>query len=192
MGGDMGDEPMGGAEGGSGEDEGEPRSSKAASRASPGGKDATALLKQDHQKVKRLFEEFARTRESAARLEVFNNIRNELTVHALIEEEIFYPELERNRKADLQEQVEEAHQEHDEAKRLLASAEGLSGDSGGLVEIVRTLREAVEHHVQEEEGEMFPRAREVFSGSQLKDLGGRLEARRRELVEQGMRALVEA
>jgi iron-sulfur cluster repair protein YtfE (RIC family) len=191
---------MGGGEsmgnGGAGEDEGErgSRSRGGSSRASPGaqGKDATALLKQDHQRVKRLFEQFAKARDASQKLELFQTLRNELQVHATVEEEIFYPEVERQRQPDLEEQVREAHQEHDEAKQLLARGEGLTGDSDELEEVVTSLREAVEHHVQEEEGEMFPRAREVFSAPQLKQIGARLEARKKELVEQGIREMAEA
>jgi iron-sulfur cluster repair protein YtfE (RIC family) len=189
-----GDEGMG--NGGAGEDEGErpgSRSRGGSSRASPGaeGKDATSLLKQDHQRVKRLFEQFERARDSSQRLELFQSLRNELQVHATLEEEIFYPDVERQRQPDLEEQVREAHQEHDEAKQLLARGEGLAGDSDELEAVVTSLREAVEHHVQEEEGEMFPRAREVFSAAELKQIGARLMARKKDLVEQGIREMAE-
>jgi hemerythrin-like domain-containing protein len=190
---------MGGGEGmgngGSGEDEGERpgRGSRAGTRASPGaqGKDATALLKQDHQRVKRLFEQFSRARDASQKRETFQTLRNELQVHATLEEEIFYPHVEGQGQPELEEQVREAHQEHDEAKQLLARGESLSGDSEELDEVVASLREAVEHHVREEEGEMFPRAREVFSAAQLKQIGARLEARKKELVEQGIREMAE-
>ncbi len=195
-GGDIGGGERTGNGGDSGEDEGpEPRSPThpIRNRASPGErvKDATVLLEQDHQRVKRLFDRFERAGESSQRLEAFQNIRNELQVHTVIEEEIFYPELERQRRPDLEQQVREAHQEHDEARQIMARAEGLDGDSVELQQLVRSLREAVEHHVQEEEGEMFAGAREAFSASQLNEIGARLDARRRELVEQGMRELVE-
>jgi hemerythrin-like domain-containing protein len=88
--------------------------------------------------------------------------------------------------------VREAHHEHDEAKQLLARGESLAGDSAQLEEVVKSLRDAVEHHVREEEGEIFPRAREVFSAGQLEEIGARLEARKKALVEQGMREMVEA
>ena len=188
---------MGGGEGmGNGSDEeGGARSRESSSRASPrakAGRDATALLKQDHQKVSRLFEQFERARDASQKLEIFTNIKNELTVHATIEEEIFYADLERQREDRLHEQLQEAHQEHDEVKQMLARAEGLEGDSAELEELARSIKESVEHHVQEEETEMFPRAREVYSAAQLREIGGRLEARKKELVEEGMRELVEA
>ena len=187
---------MGGGErmgNGGGEDEGSSQSRSRSSRASPrAGRDATALLKQDHQKVSRLFEQFERGRDAAQKLEVFQNIKNELTVHTTIEEEIFYPDLERQREGRLSDQVREAHEEHDEVKQMLARADGLEGDSAELEELVRSIRESVEHHVQEEEGEMFPRAREVFSATELKEIGARLEARKKELVEEGIREMVEA
>ncbi|HEY7510036.1 MAG TPA: hemerythrin domain-containing protein [Vicinamibacteria bacterium] len=187
---------MGGGQGmgnGGSEDEGSSRSQSRATRASPrAGRDATALLKQDHQRVSRLFEQFERARDAAQKLEIFQNIKNELTVHATIEEEVFYPDLERQREDQLQEQVREAHQEHDEVKQMLARADGLEGDSAELEELARSIKESVEHHVHEEEGEMFPRAREVFSAAQLREIGARLEARKKELVEEGLREMVEA
>jgi hypothetical protein len=189
-GGGMNTQGMGGA----GEDEGSESSSRSrsgGSRASPSarGQDATVLLKRDHDRVNRLFERFERSG-SAARREVFETIRNELQVHALIEEEIFYPALERQRQPELEDQVREAHQEHDEVKQLLARGDAAPDD--GLESIVRSVREAVEHHVEEEEGEMFPRAREVFPANRLKELGAELEARRKQLVEQALPEMVEA
>lgn len=156
------------------------------------GKDATSILKQDHQRVRRLFDRFARAADSGQKLEIFRNVRNELQVHAQVEEEIFYPELEKQGEPELAEQMREAHHEHDEAKQLLARGESVAADAAQLEELVRSLREVVEHHVREEEGEIFPRAREVFSAGQLEEIGARLEARKKALVEQGMREMVEA
>jgi iron-sulfur cluster repair protein YtfE (RIC family) len=187
-GGSMGDEGMG--QGGGEEERSRSRSE---TRASPrGGRDATALLKQDHQRVSRLFQQFQRAGDAAQKLEIFQNIKNELTVHTTIEEEIFYPDLERQRESQLKDEVREAHQEHDEVKQMLARADGLEGDSAELEELVRSIQQAVEHHVSEEEGEMFPHAREVYSAAQLREIGARLEARKKELVEEGVREMVEA
>jgi iron-sulfur cluster repair protein YtfE (RIC family) len=141
---------------------------------------ATDLLKKDHAEVKKLFDEFDRTGPRAVkkRRQLADKIAAELEVHAAIEEEIFYPAVRQG--AGAEDLVEEAQREHQAVKQMVAEVRGLGSDSERLAERVAALREAVEHHVEEEEGEMFPRAR-TLGDEELKRLGQALKERKQAL-----------
>jgi iron-sulfur cluster repair protein YtfE (RIC family) len=143
-------------------------------------KDACELLDADHLAVKHLFVEYARLamsapQESAAeRGALAQRICAELTVHAQIEEEIFYPAL---RAADPQAAplLDEAEAEHQEAKTLIAQIESM-GDAAdaAMDDAVSRLAQAIEHHVKEERTQLFPKARATLD---LGELGERLRER---------------
>jgi hypothetical protein len=140
--------------------------------------DAITLLKNDHDKVKRLLNELESTTERGVktREELFATIKGELTVHEVIEEEIFYPALKEHPKAkDL---VLEAYEEHHVVDQVMAELEGLdvSDETWGAKATV--MKENVEHHIEEEEQEMFKQARQVFERQELEELGTRMEERR--------------
>ena len=140
--------------------------------------DAIALLEADHKKVKRLLSELDSTTERAVktRAELFATIKGELTLHEIVEEEIFYPELKSHPKA--QDIVLEAYEEHHVVDLLMGELEALdvSDETWGAKATV--MRENIEHHIGEEEGEMFRKARQVFDAAELDDLGTRMEARK--------------
>jgi hemerythrin-like domain-containing protein len=142
--------------------------------------DAIALLKADHDKVKGLLEELEKTTERGVktRSELFATIKGELTVHEIIEEEIFYPELKAHPKA--KDIVLEGFEEHHVVDLLMSELEALdvTDESWGAKAVV--MKENIEHHIEEEEGEMFKTARQVFDKAELDDLGQRMEARRTE------------
>ena len=140
--------------------------------------DAITLLKNDHDKVKRLLSELETTTERGVktREELFATIKGELSVHETIEEEIFYPALKSHPKAkDL---VLEAYEEHHVVDMVMAELEGLdvSDETWGAKATV--MKENVEHHIDEEEGEMFPQARRIFDRAELDELGARMEQRK--------------
>jgi iron-sulfur cluster repair protein YtfE (RIC family) len=147
-------------------------------------KDACELLDADHIAVKHLFVEYARQATLAAspqaalatdhRLELALKICDELTVHAQIEEEIFYPALQ-EAVPDTADQVEEAEAEHQEAKELIAQIQALGAADDTMDDLVAELNRAVEHHVKEERDEMFPKAR--ASSLDLMALGAQLRER---------------
>lgn len=143
---------------------------------------ATALLKQDHAAVKRLFTEFARTtaRAQKTRQRLIDTIATELDIHAQIEEEIFYPALENVEGA--RPLLEEAHEEHQQVKELVAEVQGMDPVDPGLPKKLRELKDAVLHHAGEEEREMFPKAEEL-GADELERLGERLEERKQALSE---------
>jgi hemerythrin-like domain-containing protein len=140
--------------------------------------DAIAMLKADHDKVKRLLSELETTTERGVktRADLFSRIKGELTVHEVIEEEIFYPELKAHPKA--KDIVLEGYEEHHVVDVLMGELEQLdvADESWGAKAIV--MKENVEHHIEEEEGEMFKTARQVFDTAELRDLGDRMAARK--------------
>jgi hypothetical protein len=140
--------------------------------------DAIALLKADHDKVKKLLTELETTTERGVktRSELFATIKGELTVHEIIEEEIFYPELKAHPKA--RDIVLEGFQEHHVVDLLMSELESLdvTDETWGAKAIV--MKENIEHHIEEEEGEMFTKARQVFDRAELSDLGERMAARK--------------
>ena len=136
--------------------------------------DALEVLKQDHQKVKGLFQEMRKATDQSGRTELFDKIGTDLEIHAHIEETIFYPAVERHE--ELKDMVAEALEEHQEAKDLLDELEQLGSESPDFGSKMQELMEAVEHHVEEEEGELFPKIREVFPEDELERLGQELES----------------
>jgi hemerythrin superfamily protein len=136
--------------------------------------DALQMLEQDHRKVKILFREAKDANDPRKRKEVFDKIDTELEIHTHIEETVFYPAIEK--RDEFKEIVAEALEEHREAKTLLDELEDLEAEDDEFELKLEELIEAVEHHVEEEEGEMFPKIREVFDRTQLEQLGQELES----------------
>lgn len=135
---------------------------------------ALEILKQDHQKVKQLFQEATHASDQNKRKDLFDKIDTELEIHAHIEETVFYPALEEHE--ELTDMVAEALEEHQEAKSLLEELEELGPENHDFGSKLQELMETVEHHVEEEEGEMFPKIRELFDEGQLEQLGKELES----------------
>lgn len=109
---------------------------------------------------------------------MFTQLKNELDVHAKIEEEIFYPAIKEARKTH--EITLEGYEEHHVIKQLLAELEELPKTDETWGAKFKVLKENVEHHVEEEEGEMFKGARAVLSAEQIEELGARMEAAKQE------------
>ena len=143
--------------------------------------DAIAMLKADHDKMKGLLEDLEATTERGVktRAELYATIKGELTVHEVIEEEIFYPALKSHPKA--KDIVLEGYEEHHVVDLLMRELEDLdvADESWGAKALV--MKENIEHHIEEEEGEMFKQARQVFDDAELEDLGNRMELRKKEL-----------
>jgi hypothetical protein len=140
--------------------------------------DAITMLKTDHDKVKKLLTELETTTERGVktREELFATIKGELTIHEVIEEEIFYPALKSHPKA--KDIVLEGYEEHHVVDLLMGELESLdvSDPTWGAKALV--MKENVEHHIEEEEGEMFMQARQVFDRQELEDLGTRMADRK--------------
>lgn len=150
---------------------------------------AIELLKADHEKVRDLFAQLTATtsRAEKTRTQLLEKIRLELDVHTQIEEEIFYPAFRQaGGKSDDEEMFFEALEEHRAAGELvlpdLLETDVTSDQFSGRAKV---LKELVEHHADEEEKEMFKRAREVMDREQLLELGQRMAARKEELMAAG-------
>ena len=137
--------------------------------------DACALLDSDHQKVERLFAEYQSAKDLPRKSELAKTICTELVVHATIEEEIFYPAFRKAARDD--KMVDEAEHEHQEARDLISEIE----DAAEMDPLMAKLQKAIEHHVQEERDEMFPKARQT-KGLDLMGLAQQLETRKAELM----------
>ncbi len=145
--------------------------------------DAIALLKTDHAAVKKLFasEKSLAGREGKKKEAIFAQIEAALVVHATIEEEIFYPAVKSARSEHVKDEAREAYEEHKQIKSLLAQIAGITPADETYDMKIKVLREDVEHHVKEEETEMFPDAKRFLGEKRLLELGAELEARKRQL-----------
>ena len=145
--------------------------------------EATALLKQDHTKVKALFKKYAAAGDRAAQTKqrLFDEIKAELEVHAAIEEEIFYPAVQKVRSKDAKDLVLEALEEHKVVKTLLEEITALTPDDDVFDAKMKVLQESVEHHADEEEKEMFAEAKKGIPEEQRQELGASMEAQKESL-----------
>lgn len=139
--------------------------------------DAIELLKKDHKKVEEIFKKIMDTTINAekTRLELFEHLNKELTVHVHIEETIFYPVV----KEVIPELTLEAYEEHTIVKNLLKDISNSSPESDSWMAKVTVLKENVEHHVKEEEGEMFPKAEKALGKDVISLLGKQMEEEKR-------------
>jgi Hemerythrin HHE cation binding domain len=141
---------------------------------------ALTLLEDDHQKMRRLLDELETTTERGVktREELYSTIKGELTIHEIIEEEIFYPALKEHPKAE--DIVLEGYEEHHVVDLVMAELEDLPVDDESWGAKAKVMKENVEHHMEEEEGDMFKQARSVFDRQELEELGERMATRKAE------------
>jgi hemerythrin superfamily protein len=153
--------------------------------ATRAGKDACDLLDADHKNVKKMFKEYEELTQSRGRgaaqkkMELAHQICTELTVHAQIEEEIFYPAVREAVKDT--DPLDEAQVEHQTAKELIAQIEAASEPDDMFDAKVKVLGEYIDHHVKEERNELFPKARAAH-GLDLVGMRQQLAGRKEELM----------
>ena len=152
------------------------KTSRAASTSS--GQDAIALLRADHKKVSALYEQYENTRSAARKKALVATICQELSIHAQVEEEIFYPAV----KAALKDKelVPEAQVEHASLKELIAQVKDKEPDGEMFDAKIKVMSEYTKHHVKEEQNEMFPKAK--ATRLDMNELGARIAARKEELM----------
>jgi hemerythrin-like domain-containing protein len=146
--------------------------------------DAMSLLKEDHRKVKKILAELESTTERGVktREELFTKVKQELVIHEAIEEEIFYPALKEHPKT--KEIALEGYEEHHVVDTVMAEIEGVAYDDEKWGAKFSVMKENLEHHIEEEEGEMFKQARQVFDQDELAQLGESMKARKEDLMRQ--------
>lgn len=142
-------------------------------------KDAIALLKEDHKKVKDLFDQFEKAKSDEKKHELIEEALKELEIHTVIEEEMFYPEAREALGEEAKDILDEAEEEHRVAKTLVEDLKANHQSDEHFEAKFIVLAENVRHHIKEEESEMFPEIRD--SELDLEEIGQRLAARKEEL-----------
>ena len=143
--------------------------------------DAVTLLKQDHKTVEALFKQFEKLGDGAskARKRIVDRVIRELSIHAAIEETLFYPAVRATAKTmeleDADDMILEALEEHHIVKWTLSELQGMSADDERFEAKVTVLMESVRHHVGEEEEDLFPKVRQMFAPEELQALGEAME-----------------
>ena len=139
---------------------------------------ALTLLKDDHDKVKKMLADGEETTERAevGRTELFAKLKEEMLIHERIEEEIFYPALKSHPKA--KDIVLEGYEEHHVVDEIMGELEATPVTDEQWGAKFKVMKENIEHHIEEEEGEMFEQARSVFDETELADLGARMAERK--------------
>ncbi len=136
--------------------------------------DAIALLVSDHDKVEQLFQQIEVSNPTPAKAKgLFEQIYHELSVHTVIEEQVFYPSLAKY--SDFASLLKDAYKEHAEVKRMLAEIANLEPASAQWRTEVARLNKDIKHHVKDEEEKLFPKVREKFNSAALHELGTQLE-----------------
>ncbi|MEA2581397.1 MAG: hypothetical protein QOE83_2289 [Actinomycetota bacterium] len=145
--------------------------------------DAIKLLTNDHDEMKKLLNQLEETTERGIKIrtELFAKVRRELEIHETIEEEIFYPALKEHPKA--KDIVLEGIEEHHVVDGIVAELEVVPVEDETWGAKLTVMKENVEHHMEEEEGDMFQKARKVFDMDELEDLGTRMQERKEQLQE---------
>jgi Hemerythrin HHE cation binding domain len=140
---------------------------------------ALTLLKADHDKMKKLLTEGESTTERGekTRTELLDRIKSELSIHERIEEEIFYPALKSHPRA--KDIVLEGYEEHHVVDEIMGELEATDVTDETWGAKFKVMKENIEHHMEEEEGEMFAKARQVFDADELDQLGVRMEELKR-------------
>ena len=145
--------------------------------------DAIALLKKDHEKVRGLLSQLERSAQRGGdrAMKLVTQIESEVKIHSQIEEEIFYPAFrDAARKKDDKQLFFEAKEEHHVVDLVMPEIED-PGSTEEFAAKAKVLKELIEHHADEEEKEMFPKARKLMAREELRELGQRLEQRKSEL-----------
>lgn len=134
------------------------------------------MLKDDHKAVDDLFKRYEEAGEGAVeeKRAIRDRVVKELSIHAHIEEVVFYPAT-REARGETEDMVREALQEHAEAKQALQQLSALEPDDPQFDQVMTQLVKDVRHHVDEEENEMFPKVNEALSPQALSDLGDQLQ-----------------
>jgi iron-sulfur cluster repair protein YtfE (RIC family) len=143
--------------------------------------DALKLLKHDHDEVKKMLADLEDTTERAekTRTEGLATLKHELEIHETIEEEIFYPALKEHPKTkDL---ALEGYEEHHVVDTIMGELEGVEPSDETWMAKFSVMKENLEHHISEEEDEMFPKVEQVFDDEELEDLGNRMLERKEAL-----------
>ncbi len=135
--------------------------------------DAITLLRDDHKTVEKLFKQFETAKQPSQQRKIAGQVIKELSVHAAIEEMVFYPAV-RDRVPDTEDTVLESLEEHHVAKWVLSELEDMKPDHERFKAKMTVLMESVRHHVEEEEKELFPEVRKALGRKKLNEIGDKM------------------
>ena len=140
--------------------------------------DALELLEDDHKTVKKILDDLESTTERGVktREELFTRFKKEMQVHEVIEEEILYPALKEHKKS--KEIALEGYEEHHVVDQIMTELDNLPFDDETWGAKLKVMKENIEHHIEEEEDDMFKKARQIFSKEELDEMGERMKARK--------------
>ncbi len=137
------------------------------------------LLKQDHDKVKDLFEQIEGDARMESKEELFDQIEKELELHMEGEEKFFYPVLEKSE--DARDKVLEAYEEHHVAKTVLSEFEDVDEEDDHWTAKLKVFKELVEHHIQEEEKEIFKMAKKALDRDQIDEITEQIQQQKSQM-----------
>jgi len=143
---------------------------------------AVKMLKQQHQEVEKMFKEFENAKSPGARRKIFERIADALAVHAAIEERHFYPAVKEEQTEDI---LLQSVEEHLEIKRAIADLLAMDADDEDFGDKVKALQEDVDHHVEEEQDELFPKVEKLFDAETLEAIGEDMRDTQAELISAG-------
>jgi hemerythrin superfamily protein len=143
---------------------------------------AVKMLKQQHQEVAKMFKEFENAQAAGARRTIFERIADALAVHAAIEERHFYPAVKEQQTEEI---LLESVEEHLEIKRIIADLLAMEADDESFAAKVKVLQENVDHHVEEEQDDLFPKVEKLFDKETLEAIGEDMEDTQAELISAG-------
>jgi hemerythrin superfamily protein len=143
---------------------------------------ALKMLKQQHREVEKLFKQFQAAKSAEPKRKTFIQIADALAVHATIEEKHFYPSVKEKRTEEI---LLESVEEHLEIKRAIADLLEMDAGDDEFEAKMKVLQEDVEHHVEEEEGELFPKVERLFDEEALEAIGAAMEETQDELLREG-------
>jgi hemerythrin superfamily protein len=143
---------------------------------------AIKFLKQQHREVEALFKQLEKAKSARPRRKAFDQIADKLAIHATIEERHFYPSVKRRNTEDI---LLEAVEEHLGVKRVIADLLDLEGDDPTFDAKAKVLKDLVEHHVEEEEGTLFPKVSKLLDADELEAIGEEMAATMDDLLERG-------
>ena len=143
---------------------------------------AIKMLKQQHREVAKLFKEFEGAKADAPREKIFIQIADALAVHATIEERHFYPAVKEEQTEEI---LLESVEEHLEVKRIIADLLDMEAEDEEFEAKMKVLQENVEHHVEEEETELFPKVEKMFDADALEEIGAAMAETEEQLRSEG-------
>ena len=145
--------------------------------------DAIAFLKQDHATVKKLLKRLESAEDGNKRQELLSQVEMEVKIHTQIEEDVFYPAYRESARSEKDEELYfEALEEHHVVDLVLPEIKDVDSEDERFAAKAKVLKDIIEHHIEEEEKQMFPKARRLIGMSMLRELGQQLEERKQELA----------